>query len=176
MLLGEIVEDIDAAWGELSLLIEFAMTEVNRMRVAEGEELTVEVQRHIEGCGHIIQQLRGIIPQEQMQLTERTIQRVRLLAGQVEISQERIAQEIGLLAERMDVTEELARLDSHLVQFGKFASSQKPIGRELDFLLQEMMREVNTLLSKMHAATVVNLGVSLKAEIEKIREQIQNLE
>jgi uncharacterized protein (TIGR00255 family) len=76
----------------------------------------------------------------------------------------------------MDITEELARMDSHLVQFRKLIGMDRPIGRELDFLLQEMNREVNTMSSKMHAAQAVNLAVSLKAEIEKIREQIQNVE
>jgi uncharacterized protein (TIGR00255 family) len=76
----------------------------------------------------------------------------------------------------MDVTEELARLDSHLLQFRNILGRNDPVGRELDFLLQEMNREANTLASKMHSASIAARAVAMKAEIEKVREQIQNVE
>ena len=84
--------------------------------------------------------------------------------------------EAGVIASRTDVTEELVRLDSHCAQFGNYLSSKDPVGRQLDFLLQEMNREVNTIASKASSMAPSSVCVSLKTEIEKIREIIQNVE
>jgi len=92
------------------------------------------------------------------------------------VDETRIAQEVALLADRCDITEELVRFDSHLGQFDETLLMDEPVGRKLDFLLQELNREVNTIGSKANDAEMTALVVQLKAELEKIREQVQNIE
>ena len=99
----------------------------------------------------------------------------KLLDG-VQLDPIRLAQEAAVLADKSDVTEEIARLASHISQFRAFMGSDEPVGRRLDFLLQEFLREVNTLSSKIANADIAHLGVEMKNETEKLREQIQNIE
>jgi len=172
----EDLEDADKAWEELETLIDRALLAADQMRLTEGRELAKEIDLRLSEMDRIRKEIEAEVPGEQQAIAERMAERVRALAGKVEVSEDRLAQEVAVLSERMDVTEELARLDSHVVQFGKLIQKDEPVGRELDFLLQEMNREANTLSAKIHSAPVVALAVSLKAEIEKIREQIQNVE
>lgn len=172
----EDLEDADKAWEELETLIDRALLAADQMRLTEGRELAKEIDLRLSEMDRIRKEIEAEVPGEQQAIAERMAERVRALAGKVEVSGDRLAQEVAVLSERMDVTEELARLDSHVVQFGKLIQKDEPVGRELDFLLQEMNREANTLSAKIHSAPVVALAVSLKAEIEKIREQIQNVE
>ena len=99
-----------------------------------------------------------------------------LFEGQVEIDKNRLVMEAGVIASRSDVTEELVRLDSHCAQFEGYLCAEDPVGRQLDFLLQEMNREVNTIASKASSMAPSSVCVSLKTEIEKIREIVQNVE
>jgi uncharacterized protein (TIGR00255 family) len=92
------------------------------------------------------------------------------------VDPQRLAQEVAIIADRSDISEELARLSSHLDQFHQLLGSGVEIGKKLDFLLQEMQREVNTLLSKTGNLEITRLGISMKADIEKLREQAQNVE
>lgn len=176
IVLGEGIEDDAGAREQMRVLLERALDEAARMREAEGRELQAEIEQRLTGIEELAGQIRARVPEETRMLEERTAERVQFLAQQVEVAHERLAQELAILAEKMDITEELTRLDSHLTQFRAVMRRTGPVGRELDFLLQEMNREVNTLSSKMHAAPVVSLAVSLKAEIEKVREQVQNVE
>jgi uncharacterized protein (TIGR00255 family) len=102
--------------------------------------------------------------------------RVQTMVGEFEIDESRIAQEIALLAERSDITEEIVRIKSHLKQFRDYLSIDEVKGRRLDFLIQEINREVNTTSSKASDATVSRVVVEMKAELEKLREQVQNVE
>jgi uncharacterized protein (TIGR00255 family) len=103
-------------------------------------------------------------------------ERVKELLADVQIDEGRLMTEVALFADRSSITEELVRLDSHLHQFGHSIQSDEAVGRKLDFLLQEMNREVNTVGSKANDLTISSLVVAMKAELEKIREQIQNIE
>jgi uncharacterized protein (TIGR00255 family) len=172
----EDLEDIAKAWEELETLMDRALLAADQMRLNEGRELAREVDVRLAEVDRIRKEVEAEVPNEQMAIAERMSERVRALADKVEVSEDLLSQEIAVLSERMDVTEELARLGSHVTQFGQLIQKDEPVGRELDFLLQEMNREANTLSSKIHSASVVALAVSLKAEIEKIREQIQNVE
>jgi uncharacterized protein (TIGR00255 family) len=113
-----------------------------------------------------------VVEENCARLKERVVQ---LLAGQ-SLDEGRMAQEIALMADRCDITEELVRFRSHLHQFSGTMKSVEPVGRKLDFLLQELNREVNTVGSKANDAGISAVVVSLKAELEKIREQVQNIE
>jgi uncharacterized protein (TIGR00255 family) len=94
----------------------------------------------------------------------------------LELDPARLAQEVALLADRCDITEELVRLGSHFAQFDGAMRIKEPVGRKLDFLMQEMNREVNTIGSKANDAVIASLVIQIKAEMEKMREQVQNIE
>jgi Uncharacterized stress-induced protein len=117
-----------------------------------------------------------VLPAEHQALALRTAERIRALAREAAIPEERLVVELAVLAERTDVTEELVRFQSHREQFAKLLDQSGAVGRELDFLLQELNREVNTLSAKIRSAPVVKLAVALKSELEKLREQVQNIE
>jgi uncharacterized protein (TIGR00255 family) len=96
--------------------------------------------------------------------------------AEVDVDPSRFQQEVALLAERMDITEELVRAESHLAQFLALLKAEEPVGRKMDFLLQEIHREVNTVSAKANDAEISQRVVEIKAELEKIREQVQNIE
>ena len=102
--------------------------------------------------------------------------RVKELLGENGLDDQRLRQELAIFADRCDITEELTRLDSHCQQFGALMKGKESVGRQLDFLLQEMGREVNTIGSKGNDAEISKFVVQLKGELEKIREQVQNVE
>ncbi|GBE52761.1 hypothetical protein BMS3Bbin14_01236 [bacterium BMS3Bbin14] len=168
--------DPDREWPGISAALDRAFEECRRMREQEGRLLKEDLARRLAGfaatVGAIEQQLPEILQQRQDELKSRI---TRLLDG-VNLDPLRLAQETAILADKCDVTEELVRLRSHISQFTGFLDSDEPVGRRLDFLLQEFLREVNTLASKISNTGVAYLNVEMKSEIEKLREQVQNLE
>jgi uncharacterized protein (TIGR00255 family) len=103
-------------------------------------------------------------------------ERLKYLLPQVAPDPQRLAQEVALLADKSDISEEITRLESHLDQYAGVLDAGREAGKKMDFLLQEMHREVNTVLSKTGHLEVTRLGIAIKAEIEKLREQVQNVE
>jgi uncharacterized protein (TIGR00255 family) len=172
----EALSDPGAAAKQLRVLLEKALRAMEAMRSREGVALAAELDLRLKTLAAAAEELQRLVPGERAALLERSAQRVRELAGQAEVSSDRLAQELALQAERMDVTEELVRLMGHLAHFRELMARAEPSGRELDFLLQEMNREVNTLSAKIHSSTITRLTVALKSEIEKVREQVQNVE
>ncbi len=169
--------DPDLEWPGISAALGRAFEECSRMREQEGRILKEDLVKRLAGfaatVGAIEQQLPEILQQRQNELKNRI---TRLLDG-VNLDPMRLAQETAILADKCDVTEELVRLRSHIAQFAGFLDSDdEPVGRRLDFLLQEFLREVNTLASKIGNAGVAYLNVEMKNEIEKLREQVQNIE
>ncbi len=169
--------DPDRAWPGISAALGRAFEECSRMREQEGRILKEDLAKRLAGfaatVGAIEQQLPEILQQRQDELKKRI---TRLLDG-VNLDPMRFAQETAILADKCDVTEELVRLRSHIEQFAGFLDSDdEPVGRRLDFLLQEFLREVNTLASKISNAGIAHLNVEMKNEIEKLREQVQNIE
>ncbi|VAW40436.1 UPF0701 protein YloC [hydrothermal vent metagenome] len=168
--------DPDREWHGISAALDRAFEECRRMREQEGRLLKEDLAKRLADfaatVGAIEQQLPEILQQRQDELKRRI---TRLLDG-VDLDPMRLAQETAILADKCDVTEELVRLRSHISQFTGFLDSDEPVGRRLDFLLQEFLREVNTLASKINNAGVAYLNVEMKNEIEKLREQVQNLE
>lgn len=169
-------EDIQVVRRDLMGLIDSALNAADGMRQKEGARLAQVVLEHLEQLDSLVKSIKKDIPGEQRLMNERTSERIRSMAADAEVSDDRLAQELAILTERADVTEELSRLEIHRKQFSDLLEKSTPVGRELDFLMQEMNREVNTLSSKFRSALVVNNAVSAKAELEKIREQIQNIE
>ena len=157
------------------------LVKLDEMRRAEGKHLTDELRDRLVRVGEHAEKVRGLATTLRPAFARRLESRLKELLGGTGIEPERLAQEAALLAERSDVSEELDRLRSHLQQFGKLLDGAGELGKKLDFLLQEMQREANTLLSKTpgvesEALEITGLALEIKAEIEKLREQVQNIE
>lgn len=162
-------------------VLEQALKALDRMRRHEGRTLERDLLARLKEIAERLRAVRfrlpAIVQERQARLQERVNRLLENVSGGKDgVDQSRVAQEVALLADRSDVSEELTRLDSHLDQFRNFLRKSEPVGRSLDFLLQEMNREVNTIGSKVGDTAVTQEIVSLKAEFEKIREQVQNVE
>jgi uncharacterized protein (TIGR00255 family) len=174
---AEAREDPEALWRVLAEGLAQALDELDRMRANEGAALARDILARIEAIEGLIGKIRDRAPLTVESARKRMSDTLaRLLTDQPDPV--RIAQEIAVLAERTDITEELTRLGSHMAQFRGLLedSSREGVGRKLDFLLQEIGREVNTIASKAMDAVISLDAVNIKAELEKIREQVQNIE
>jgi len=166
---------------ELERCLRDALAKLDEMRRAEGRHLTEELRARLALIGEQTEQVRGLVVQLRPAFARRLESRLKELLSGTAIDPGRIAQEAAMLAERSDISEELDRLRSHLQQFGKLLDGAGELGKKLDFLLQEMHREANTMLSKTpgvesEALQITGIGLEVKAEIEKLREQVQNIE
>ena len=169
-------ESLDESWGELSPALVKALDALAEMRRHEGEALVANLRTHLgeveATLGGIVERAPELVRAQRDRLRERVAE---LLDGRLP-DPARVEQEVALLAERGDVAEECDRLRSHLAQFRDVLEQPGPQGRRLDFLLQEMHREANTIGSKSTDATLAHEVVHLKTSIERLREQVQNLE
>ena len=168
--------DIEHEWPLIEQAVLAALADCARMREQEGQALKAELNSRLDAFAALVREIESAVPhlvaQRHLEVQERV---AKLLAG-MDIDPARLAQEAAIMADKADVTEEIVRLSSHISQFRSFLDSDEPCGRRLDFLLQEFLREVNTLASKIANAAVARLGVEMKNEIEKLREQVQNIE
>jgi uncharacterized protein (TIGR00255 family) len=167
-------QDLEAIREPLLALLEQALQGLINNRRAEGERIQQMLQQRQRGIMQWITQVRSRLPQVQEVLRERMQQ--RLLELQANVDPDRLLQELALLIQKMDVAEELDRLQSHLTEFEATLARTEPVGRRLDFLLQEFNREANTLASKSQDAQVTRAAVEIKVLIEQLREQVQNIE
>jgi uncharacterized protein (TIGR00255 family) len=168
--------DIEPYWQEILPILKQSFKNMDDMKRLEGESLTKDLKQRLE---HIAQQLQIIKQQFPSHLKanlSRLHERLRSLLEGMEIDPLRFQQEIAFLAERTDITEEIVRAESHLAQFSSLLEGNEPVGRKMDFLLQEIHREVNTVSSKVNDAEISQRVVEMKSELEKIREQVQNIE
>jgi uncharacterized protein (TIGR00255 family) len=157
-------------------LVGAAMTELDSMRVAEGRHTKADLDQRWESLSSLVDRVEAAAAEGRSGLLERLGSRVLELTGGLECDQAAIAQEIVRVAARSDISEETARFRAHLSQWRSLVEGGEPCGRKLDFLLQEMNREVNTIGSKADGASVPALIIEAKAELEKMREQVQNVE
>lgn len=172
----EQMPDTDAEWPLISQALSVALSDCDRMREREGGALRDELLDRLEKFSSIISTIEAQVPEILLQRQLDLKVKIEKLLGGLDIDPLRLAQETAILADKSDVTEEISRLGSHIAQFRAFLFSDEPVGRRLDFLLQEFLREVNTLASKISNAGVAQLSVEMKNEIEKLREQVQNIE
>ncbi len=168
--------DLDRIAGYLYAVLDSSLESMEAMRLREGEALAAEIAGRLATVTDLVQQVATRAPVAVAGNTERLKERVSRLLGETPLDETRLAQETAIMADRMDITEELVRLQSHFRQFSSTLALAEPVGRKLDFLLQEMNREVNTIGSKANDGEITTLVVDLKAELEKIREQVQNIE
>jgi uncharacterized protein (TIGR00255 family) len=146
------------------------------MREVEGRALLQDLSSRVDTVEAVSKEVAKLSPQTVMEYRARLEARIAELLGGTPVEPQRIAQEVALFADRTDVAEEATRLASHLEQFRTLLAASEPTGRKMDFLVQEMHREVNTTGSKSQSAEISNRIVTLKAELERIREQVQNVE
>lgn len=147
-----------------------------QMRRQEGEALTADILRNLSSISQKAVRVREILPSTVGEYRSRLQERIEQLVPPKAVDPQRLAQEVAILVERSDISEELARLESHVEQFAGLVEAGTGVGKKLDFLLQEMQREVNTMLSKTGNLEITRLGIAAKADIEKLREQAQNVE
>jgi uncharacterized protein (TIGR00255 family) len=167
----------DKFWLAIEACLRQALSELDAMRRQEGQFLADDLIRRIDYIQQCIlkieQESSGLIAQYQERLKDRI---AALTRGLVELDHDRITQEAALLADRSDISEEIVRASSHIEQFRRIMETKEPVGRKLNFLIQELNREINTIGSKTGKALVSHLIVDAKTELEKIREQVQNIE
>jgi uncharacterized protein (TIGR00255 family) len=168
--------DVAAATRAAEAAVAEALLGLSAMREREGASLGADLTGRLERVGQLVRELQGLAPRAVEEYRDRLAARLAELTSGAGVEPQRLAQELALFAERTDIVEELTRLASHLGQFRELLASSEPSGRKLDFLLQEMNREVNTAGSKIQSAEASTRVVELKAELERIREQVQNVE
>jgi uncharacterized protein (TIGR00255 family) len=166
---------------EISACLGEALRRLDAMRQEEGSSLAREMHALVKSIGERTARLETLSEQSRPAYAQRLKVRLQELLGTSPLDPTRVAQEAAVLAERADVAEELARLRSHVDQFDRLITEAGEVGKRLDFLLQEMQREANTLLSKtpglgQEGLDMTELGLQIKADIEKLREQVQNVE
>jgi len=168
--------DLDKTWEVISEVTEKALSELNSMRSSEGSSLSTDLRNRVESLDKALKKVEKLASQNVESYRLRLQSRISELIGEMNLDEQRLAQEVALLAERSDVTEECIRFKSHNQQFRSALEEEVPVGKRLTFLLQEMNREANTIGSKALSAPISQLVIFLKEEIEKIREQVQNIE
>jgi len=170
-------ENLDETWLEgIRPALAKALDECMRMRQAEGANLKEDLMGRLISITASAAKIEKMIPRLIDEKRASLEDRLNAILEGIEIDQSRLAQEVAIIVDKADVTEELVRLKSHIGQFEKFLNLDEPTGRRLDFLLQEFLREINTLASKITNSEVAYLAVEIKNELEKMREQVQNLE
>jgi len=153
-----------------------ATEDVIRMKEEEGKALRKDLEARVESIRSRVGHVRERAPERTRVAQEKLRERIRALLTEGQLSEDRIAQEVALLADRLDCTEECVRLESHCGHFLKLLDEESTPGRKLNFLLQEMNREINTIGSKSSDVPIVEQVVEVKEELERIREQVQNIE
>ncbi len=163
----------------LALLVDVvtrATEDAIRMKEREGEMLRADMEARVQGVRERVAGIRERAPGRVREALERLRERMRLLLDEGALPEERLAQEAALLSDRLDCTEECVRLEAHCDHFRKLLEEEATPGRKLNFLLQEMNREINTIGSKSSDVPIVEQVVDVKEELERIREQVQNIE
>ncbi len=169
-------EDKDKVWEQISVCLKAAVEDFVSMRLREGARLKENLLLRAAAIQSLIQEVETRSPQIVAEYATRLKERMEELLGNFQADEGRLLSEVGILADKVCIDEELVRLKSHFVELEKILSLSEPVGRKLDFLVQEINRETNTIGSKSNDLEVAKLVVEIKSEIEKLREQIQNIE
>ena len=176
MKLAETAVDVEVVWPCVEMALRKALAQLVKMREKEGKFLANDLSQRVGTLSTGVEIVRKSAPETVKRYREQLHARVKEAGLAVPIDDERLLKEVVIFADRCDISEELTRLGSHLNQFRDCLKASEPVGRTLDFLAQEMNREINTIGSKANAADVSQQVVKMKAELEKIREQVQNIE
>ena len=172
----EQTEDEEALWAGLQEALKGAFTQFVETRTKEGEHLKQDILQKLSGMEELVQEIEIRSPKILAEYRIKLEEKVKELLVDTQIEESRIAAEVILFADKICTDEEVVRLKSHIVHMKHTLEESEGIGRKLDFIAQEMNREANTILSKANDLEVSNYAIGLKTEIEKVREQIQNIE
>ncbi|MBP8984793.1 MAG: YicC family protein [Syntrophobacterales bacterium] len=172
----EVEVNLEAAWAALEGVLDGALDALTAMREKEGEVICRDFDRRMDAIGRSLDVIASRVPQVVTEYHKKLSDRVKELLCSAEIDESRVSQEVAIMADRMDITEEIVRFKSHMDQFAEMLKSGEAVGRKLDFLLQEMNREVNTIGSKSNDAEISRQVVEIKSELSRLREQVQNIE
>ncbi len=156
--------------------LDLALEQLLLMRAKEGSNLHQELLRRIKSVGRALSKIRKLQPRVAKRYRALLFERIQKIGLEIALDEDRLTKDVTFFAERSDFSEELSRLESHLEQFTETTHKQQAIGRTLEFISQELGRELNTLSAKANDAEISQLVVECKAELEKIREQVQNVE
>jgi uncharacterized protein (TIGR00255 family) len=168
--------DVESATRAVPAALEQALGALEQMRQVEGEAIRADLEMRLGLIERWSREVAQLAPRSVEEYRQRLAERVAELSRGLSVDEQRLTQEVVVFAERTDIAEEMTRLASHLEQFRQLMTGGEPAGRRMDFLVQEMHREVNTTGSKSQNAEISARVVSMKAEVERIREQVQNVE
>ena len=169
-------DDEEALWQSVKNALTNAFIEFAKMRETEGAKLLEDMSARIKKCGELADEIKILSDNCKENYYDQFKQRLKDIIGDVVIDENRIISEAAIYADKISITEEIVRLKSHFSQFGKIVKENAAVGRKLDFLVQEINREINTIGSKSLDIEITNRVIEVKSDIEKIREQIQNIE
>jgi uncharacterized protein (TIGR00255 family) len=168
--------DVEETWGIISPALIQALEVLEGMRRTEGAALAADLAGNLAAIRQEMERIAVQAPALPQLWRERVASRLAEVQEALPVDESRLAQEMALMAERRDVSEELARLESHLSQFQETLESQGPVGRKQEFLLQEMLREINTIGAKAGDLMISQAVLEIKGALERLREQVQNIE
>lgn len=170
------IEEEDTIWQELSECLKMALDNFVQMKITEGNEIKIDLQQRLEEISQELEKIceysTGLVEEYIVKLEGRIKELLKINA----IDKDRLAQEIVIYSDKCSIQEELTRLKSHIEQFRQLMEQETAVGKKIDFLIQEMNREVNTIGSKANNLNITKLVIELKTQLEDIREQIQNIE
>ncbi len=170
-------EDLDALWSDLRPAVEAAAVDLVRMREAEGRRLASDLETRLVRVEELAAMVEARSRDTVGEYAARLRERIAALLAEVPVDEQRLAAEVAIFADRSDVSEEVTRLRSHIAQFRQdLRDAPPPVGRRLEFVLQEMGREVNTTGAKANDLEITRAVIAMKGELESVREQIQNVE
>jgi len=168
--------NLDKIWSEIESVCQEALDSHCQMRLAEGENLYADFATRLKLLFGYIDQIKALAGNNINHYREKLDRRIKEVIGDYPIDQQRIAMEIALMAEKLDITEEITRLESHIENFAKALDQNDSVGKRLNFILQEMNREANTITSKSMDYEISELVINIKEELERLREQSMNIE
>ncbi|MHB8907860.1 MAG: YicC/YloC family endoribonuclease [Syntrophales bacterium] len=172
----ETIQDPALLWEGLSMALDETVRTLTEMRQREGESLQRDLAARLSLIGGLLEGISGRSPQVVLEYQKRLADRIRELTGGIIVDEARLLQEVAIMAEKSDITEEIVRFRSHIDQFTDLLTVGDGAGRKIDFLIQEMGREVNTIGSKSGDAGISRNVIEIKSELAKLREQVQNIE
>ncbi|HOD29784.1 MAG TPA: YicC family protein [Syntrophales bacterium] len=167
---------VDNLWPDLEPILAEAMSMLSSMRQREGEMLRQDMVMRLQLIQGEMDAIRERSPGVVLEYRARLAERVRELANNLEVDEGRLSVEVAIMADKMDITEELVRFASHVDQFHELVLSPDAVGRKIDFLIQELNREINTIGSKSADTDIARRVIDIKSELSKLREQVQNIE
>jgi uncharacterized protein (TIGR00255 family) len=168
--------DVDKVRPALKSVLYLALDSYDAMRIQEGSGIEEDFRKRLQLIEGYLHDIEKRAPDVSRDYEKRLKDKIKRMSEDIEIDKNRLIQEVGIFSEKCDMTEEIVRTGSHLRQFRSYMSTEEAIGRRLDFLLQEINREVNTMSAKAQDSSISAKAVEIKAELEKLREQAQNVE